>query len=175
MTTFLPISFQLAATCSAGKQRHTISCSNLYRRRQVANRTLRALVQAQAKAQSGKQGSAQTKGKTKKKAAKPKPAPAPAATPVEPEVMDIQGQVVDTRVPVTVGHSLLLLCTAWFGPPYSTDHGSVQVITGFLGSGKTTLLNNILTKTHGKRIAVIENEVSFQCRLTYLFECCLLH
>jgi len=32
------------------------------------------------------------------------------------------------------------------------------VITGFLGSGKTTLLNYILTKNHGKRIAVIENE-----------------
>jgi G3E family GTPase len=32
------------------------------------------------------------------------------------------------------------------------------VITGFLGSGKTTLLNYILTKKHGKRIAVIENE-----------------
>jgi G3E family GTPase len=35
----------------------------------------------------------------------------------------------------------------------------LQVITGFLGSGKTTLLNNILTKDHGMRIAVIENEV----------------
>lgn len=34
----------------------------------------------------------------------------------------------------------------------------VSVITGFLGSGKTTLLNYILTKNHGKRIAVIENE-----------------
>eukprot|EP01023_Acetabularia_acetabulum_P065414 TRINITY_DN8658_c0_g2_i1.p1 TRINITY_DN8658_c0_g2~~TRINITY_DN8658_c0_g2_i1.p1 ORF type:complete len:458 (-),score=70.39 TRINITY_DN8658_c0_g2_i1:1097-2470(-) len=34
----------------------------------------------------------------------------------------------------------------------------VTVITGFLGSGKTTLLNNILTKEHGKRIAIIENE-----------------
>jgi G3E family GTPase len=34
----------------------------------------------------------------------------------------------------------------------------VTVLTGFLGAGKTTLMNRILTKNHGKRIAVIENE-----------------
>ena len=35
----------------------------------------------------------------------------------------------------------------------------VTILTGFLGSGKTTLLNRILHENHGKRIAVIENEV----------------
>eukprot|EP00878_Enallax_costatus_P005931 GHUV01006222.1.p1 GENE.GHUV01006222.1~~GHUV01006222.1.p1 ORF type:complete len:128 (+),score=29.13 GHUV01006222.1:147-530(+) len=34
----------------------------------------------------------------------------------------------------------------------------VTVITGFLGAGKTTLVNHILQGTHGKKIAVIENE-----------------
>ncbi len=35
----------------------------------------------------------------------------------------------------------------------------VTVLTGFLGSGKTTLLNRILSEQHGRKIAVIENEV----------------
>ena len=35
----------------------------------------------------------------------------------------------------------------------------VTVLTGFLGSGKTTLLNRILTAAHGKKLAVIENEI----------------
>ena len=34
----------------------------------------------------------------------------------------------------------------------------VTVLTGFLGSDKTTLLNRILTATHRKKTAVIENE-----------------
>lgn len=35
----------------------------------------------------------------------------------------------------------------------------VTIITGFLGSGKTTLLNNILSEEHGKKLAVIVNEI----------------
>lgn len=35
----------------------------------------------------------------------------------------------------------------------------VTVVTGFLGSGKTTLINRILNENHGKKIAVILNEI----------------
>ena len=38
------------------------------------------------------------------------------------------------------------------------DKIPITLITGFLGSGKTTLLNWILTKNHGKKYVVIENE-----------------
>jgi G3E family GTPase len=34
----------------------------------------------------------------------------------------------------------------------------VTVLTGFLGAGKTTLLNRILSESHGRKLAVIENE-----------------
>eukprot|EP00164_Ancoracysta_twista_P016051 GFYU01026778.1.p1 GENE.GFYU01026778.1~~GFYU01026778.1.p1 ORF type:complete len:417 (+),score=81.64 GFYU01026778.1:19-1269(+) len=35
----------------------------------------------------------------------------------------------------------------------------VTILSGFLGSGKTSALNHILTGNHGKRIAVVENEI----------------
>ncbi len=34
-----------------------------------------------------------------------------------------------------------------------------QGITGYLGAGKTTLFNRILTSEHGRRVAVIVNEI----------------
>jgi len=43
----------------------------------------------------------------------------------------------------------------------------VTLLTGWLGSGKTTLLSYILKETHGKRIAVIENEFAAgSCTMT---------
>lgn len=42
----------------------------------------------------------------------------------------------------------------------SGKKASVIIVTGFLGSGKTTLINRILTADHGRRIAVVINELA---------------
>ena len=36
----------------------------------------------------------------------------------------------------------------------------VTVLTGYLGAGKTTLLNRVLSENHGKKFAVIVNELA---------------
>ena len=36
----------------------------------------------------------------------------------------------------------------------------VTVLTGYLGAGKTTLLNRILTEQHGRKYAVVINELA---------------
>ena len=45
------------------------------------------------------------------------------------------------------------------GPQVQPNLKPVTIVTGFLGSGKTTLLNRILTENHGKKIAVVLNEI----------------
>eukprot|EP00457_Paulinella_chromatophora_P001955 gb/GEZN01001958.1/.p1 GENE.gb/GEZN01001958.1/~~gb/GEZN01001958.1/.p1 ORF type:complete len:446 (-),score=69.26 gb/GEZN01001958.1/:1385-2698(-) len=52
-----------------------------------------------------------------------------------------------------------------------TEPIPVTIITGFLGSGKTTLLSHILKdKSHGRRIAVINNEFSHDVKVGTLNE-----
>jgi hypothetical protein len=102
--------------------------------------------------------------------------PAAAAAAEDVDVIDVDGAVVDERIPVTVRllHVVKLIQgggreqlphlpparpRSTHSPPAPRPAKRPQVITGFLGSGKTTLLNNILTQDHGHRIAVIENEV----------------
>jgi len=41
----------------------------------------------------------------------------------------------------------------------SFERVPVTIMSGWLGSGKTTLLNRILSSSHGKKIAVIQNEL----------------
>ncbi|NBO38694.1 GTP-binding protein [bacterium] len=44
-------------------------------------------------------------------------------------------------------------------PEFGGKEIPVTIVTGFLGSGKTTLLNRMLTESHGKKIAVVLNEI----------------
>ena len=45
-------------------------------------------------------------------------------------------------------------------PESTSQKIPVTVLTGYLGAGKTTLLNRILSENHGKKYAVIVNELA---------------
>jgi type IV secretory pathway ATPase VirB11/archaellum biosynthesis ATPase len=84
-----------------------------------------------------------------------------SATAAPEDAIDVQGTIVDNRIPVTVGYNGLqvIIFLILHGRRDHFTTSATQIITGFLGSGKTTLLNALLKQDHGRRIAVIENEV----------------
>ena len=107
MITYLPIAqTQQLATCSAGRQCHNVFSSSTIRRRQFtaqfAINPVRGAGRAEATSRSRKQIIEPTT-----KAARRRSARASAAA--ESEIMDIQGQEVDTRIPVTVRLQPLML------------------------------------------------------------------
>lgn len=106
MTSHFPISQHSLKPC--GQCRLLTSRRQSLRRFQQQSTTCQAQgfgasQTAKPKAKAARQNSAQSKRSKKQTPAKQKPAPAPApAAAVEPEIVDIEGSVVDMRIPVTV-------------------------------------------------------------------------
>lgn len=70
----------------------------------------------------------------------------------------VDGMANDAKIPVTARPGAAARAAARRASALTPALGAWQVVTGFLGAGKTTLVNRILQGTHGKRVAVIENE-----------------
>lgn len=82
-----------------------------------------------AKGKAGKQKSAEPRRSSKQKAPKQKPAPTPtSASAAEADVIDVEGSVVDMRIPVTVS-SLALLCT---GPDSHHPLSGLEAMSYFI-------------------------------------------